>query len=60
MGRNNADFHDATEHVMDYEENPNTGTWHEVIQKGDGMSAPAYTRLAPKTYPGISSNKGNK
>jgi len=48
MGRNNADFNDATEHIMDYEENPNTGTWHEVIQKGDGMSAPAYTRLAPK------------
>jgi hypothetical protein len=47
MARNNKDFHEGREHIMDYTVNPNTGKVHEVIQKGDGMSAPAYTRLAP-------------
>ena len=45
MGRNNKDFHDAKERVMDYTVNPNTGKVHEVIQKGDGYNAPVYTSL---------------
>jgi hypothetical protein len=47
MGRNNADFQDGKEHVMDYEPNPKTGTWHEVVQTGDYMGAPVHTRLTP-------------
>jgi len=35
------------EHVMDYEQNPNTGTWHEVVQTGDYMGAPVHTKLTP-------------
>ena len=33
------------EHVMDYEQNPKTGTWHEIIQTGDYMGAPVHTKL---------------
>jgi hypothetical protein len=43
MPRTNKDFH--KEYVMDYEPNPNTGTWHEVVQTGDYMGAPVHTRL---------------
>ena len=32
---------------MDYEQNPNTGTWHEVVQTGDYMGAPVHTKLTP-------------
>jgi hypothetical protein len=37
----------SLENVMDYEQNPNTGTWHEVVQTGDYMGAPVHTRLTP-------------
>jgi hypothetical protein len=45
MPRNNKDFDDAREHVMDYSVNPKTGKVHEIIQKGDYMGAPVYTSL---------------
>lgn len=45
MGRNNNDFYEGKEHVMDYTVNPKTGKVHEVIQKGDGYHAPVYTSL---------------
>jgi hypothetical protein len=35
------------EHVMDYEKNPNTGTWHEIVQTGDSANASVHTRLTP-------------
>jgi hypothetical protein len=47
MGRNKKDFHEGKEHVMDYAVNPNTRNVHEVVQKGDGPSAPTFTRLTP-------------
>jgi hypothetical protein len=45
MPRNNKDFDDARENVMDYSVNPKTGKVHEIIQKGDYMGAPVYTSL---------------
>lgn len=47
MGRNRKDFDNGKEYVMDYEKNPNTDTWHEIVQTGDYMGAPVHTKLAP-------------